>query len=115
MNRSSALLLAFALLSGCQSMAPVSTDGTPPVDDSTQAPEKPKVYGSFSEETIFSLLSAELAGLPNSFDIALVHYVTQAINNQDPGIRSEEHTPELQSLMRRSYDHTFMQKKTNSI
>ncbi|WP_053214572.1 tetratricopeptide repeat protein [Pseudomonas sp. Q12-87] len=86
MNRSSALLLALALLSGCQSMAPVSTDGTPPVEDSAQAPEKPKVYGSFSEETIFSLLSAELAGQRNRFDIALDNYVTQAINTQDPGI-----------------------------
>ncbi|WP_024778151.1 tetratricopeptide repeat protein [Pseudomonas corrugata] len=86
MNRSSALLLALALLSGCQSMAPVSTDGTPPVEDNTQAPEKPKVYGSFSEETIFSLLSAELAGQRNRFDIALDNYVTQAINTQDPGI-----------------------------
>ncbi|RMM54481.1 hypothetical protein ALQ77_02692 [Pseudomonas corrugata] len=74
------------MLSGCQSMAPVSTDGTPPVEDSTQAPEKPKVYGSFSEETIFSLLSAELAGQRNRFDIALDNYVTQAINTQDPGI-----------------------------
>ncbi|WP_072344506.1 MULTISPECIES: tetratricopeptide repeat protein [unclassified Pseudomonas] len=86
MNRSSALLLALALLSGCQSMAPVSTDGTPPVEDSVQVPEKPKVYGSFSEETIFSLLSAELAGQRNRFDIALDNYVTQAINTQDPGI-----------------------------
>lgn len=67
-------------------MAPVSTDGTPPVEDSTLAPEKPKVYGSFSEETIFSLLSAELAGQRNRFDIALDNYVTQAINTQDPGI-----------------------------
>ena len=67
-------------------MAPVSTDGTPPVEDSTPAPEKPKVYGSFSEETIFSLLSAELAGQRNRFDIALDNYVTQAINTQDPGI-----------------------------
>ena len=86
MNRSFALLLAFAFLGGCQSMAPVSTDGTPPVEDSTPAPEKPKVYGSFSEETIFSLLSAELAGQRNRFDIALDNYVTQAINTQDPGV-----------------------------
>ncbi|WLG96720.1 tetratricopeptide repeat protein [Pseudomonas sp. FP198] len=86
MNRSFALLLAFAFLGGCQSMAPVSTDGTPPVEDSTPAPEKPKVYGSFSEETVFSLLSAELAGQRNRFDIALDNYVTQAINTQDPGI-----------------------------
>lgn len=86
MNRSSALLLAFVFLSGCQAMAPVSPDGTPPVEDSTPAPEKPKVYSSFSEETIFSLLSAELAGQRNRFDIALDNYVTQAINTQDPGI-----------------------------
>ncbi|QQD54310.1 tetratricopeptide repeat protein [Pseudomonas fluorescens BBc6R8] len=86
MNRSSALLLAFVFLSGCQAMAPVSPDGTPPVEDSTPTPEKPKVYSSFSEETIFSLLSAELAGQRNRFDIALDNYVTQAINTQDPGI-----------------------------
>jgi tetratricopeptide (TPR) repeat protein len=86
MNRSSALLLAFVFLSGCQAMAPVSPDDSSPVEDSTPAPEKPKVYSSFSEETIFSLLSAELAGQRNRFDIALDNYVTQAINTQDPGI-----------------------------
>ena len=67
-------------------MAPVSSQSPAPVEDSTPAPEKPKVYSSFSEETIFSLLSAELAGQRNRFDIALDNYVTQAINTQDPGI-----------------------------
>jgi tetratricopeptide (TPR) repeat protein len=86
MNRSSALLLAFVFLSGCQALAPVSPGGTPPVEGSTKAPEKPKVYSSFSEDTIFSLLSAELAGQRNRFDIALDNYVTQAVNTQDPGI-----------------------------
>lgn len=86
MNRSSALFLAVVFLSGCQALAPVSTDGTPPVEDSSPAPEKPKVYSSFSQETVFSLLSAELAGQRNRFDIALDNYVTQAINTQDPGI-----------------------------
>ncbi|NMZ24479.1 tetratricopeptide repeat protein [Pseudomonas proteolytica] len=86
MNRSSALLLALAFLGGCQSMAPVSSQSPAPVEDSTPAPEKPKVYSSFSEETVFSLLSAELAGQRNRFDIALDNYVTQAINTQDPGI-----------------------------
>ncbi|CAI8763068.1 TPR repeat-containing protein PA4667 [Pseudomonas sp. IT-P260] len=80
------MLLAFVFLSGCQAMAPVSPDGTPPVEDTTPAPEKPKVYSSFSEETVFSLLSAELAGQRNRFDIALDNYVTQAINTQDPGV-----------------------------
>ncbi|WP_367085714.1 tetratricopeptide repeat protein [Pseudomonas sp. HOU2] len=86
MNRSSALLLAFVFLSGCQAMAPVSPGGTPPVEDTASTPEKPKVYSSFSEETVFSLLSAELAGQRNRFDIALDNYVTQAINTQDPGV-----------------------------
>ncbi|MCO7628177.1 tetratricopeptide repeat protein [Pseudomonas fluorescens] len=86
MNRSSALLLAFVFLSGCQAMAPVSPDATPPVEDTASTPEKPKVYSSFSEETVFSLLSAELAGQRNRFDIALDNYVTQAINTQDPGV-----------------------------
>lgn len=86
MNRSSTLLLAFVLLSGCQALVPVSPDSTPPVEDSTPAPEKPKVYSSFSEDTIFSLLSAELAGQRNRYDLALDNYVTQAINTQDPGI-----------------------------
>ena len=86
MNRSSALLLAVVFLSGCQALAPVSTDGTPPVEDSSPAPEKPKVYSSFSQETVFSLLSAELAGQRNRFVIALDNYVTQPINTQDPGI-----------------------------
>lgn len=86
MNRSSALLLALAFLGGCQSMAPVSSQSPAPVEDSTPAPEKPKVYSSFSEETVFSLLSAELAGQRNRFDIALDNYVTQAVNTQDPGI-----------------------------
>ncbi|EUB85491.1 hypothetical protein PMI25_005395 [Pseudomonas sp. GM30] len=67
-------------------MAPVSPDGTPPVEDTASTPEKPKVYSSFSEETVFSLLSAELAGQRNRFDIALDNYVTQAINTQDPGV-----------------------------
>ncbi|SED76395.1 Flp pilus assembly protein TadD, contains TPR repeats [Pseudomonas proteolytica] len=80
------MLLALAFLGGCQSMAPVSSQSPAPVEDSAPAPEKPKVYSSFSEETVFSLLSAELAGQRNRFDIALDNYVTQAINTQDPGI-----------------------------
>lgn len=87
MNRSSALLLAFVFLNGCQAIAPVSPDATPPAADTKPAPApKPQVYSSFTEDTVFSLLSAELAGQRNRFDIALDNYVTQAINTQDPGI-----------------------------
>ena len=86
MNRSSALLLALVLLSGCQALAPTSPDDSSATEDVTSAPEKPTVYSSFSEETLYSLLSAELAGQRNRLDIALDNYVTQAINTQDPGI-----------------------------
>lgn len=86
MNRSSALLLALVLLSGCQAMAPKPVDDPSTAEDVTSAPEKPTVYGSFSEETLYSLLSAELAGQRNRLDIALDNYVTQAINTQDPGV-----------------------------
>jgi tetratricopeptide (TPR) repeat protein len=87
MNRSSALFLAFVFLNGCQALAPVSPEGTPPVVDTTPAPApKPKVYSSFTQDTVLSLLTAELAGQRNRFDIALDNYVTQAINTQDPGI-----------------------------
>ena len=87
MNRSSALFLAFVFLNGCQAIAPVSPDATPPAADTTPAPApKPQVYSSFTEDTVFSLLSAELAGQRNRFDIALDNYVTQAINTQDPAV-----------------------------
>ena len=86
MNRSSALLLALVLLGGCQVLAPTSPEDSSAAEDVTAAPAKPTVYSSFSEETLYSLLSAELAGQRNRLDIALDNYVTQAINTQDPGI-----------------------------
>ena len=86
MNRSSALLLALVFLSGCHALAPTSPDEPSLAEEATAAPQKPTVYGSFSEETLFSLLSAELAGQRNRLDLALDNYVTQAINTQDPGI-----------------------------
>ena len=88
MNRSSALFLAFALLQGCQTLAPGARDATAPADDAATVAEakKPTVYGSFTQDTVYSLLTAELAGQRNRFDIALDNYVTQAIKTQDAGI-----------------------------
>jgi tetratricopeptide (TPR) repeat protein len=88
MTRSFALLTAAALLSGCQSFAPSAPDGTPPVEDpAVIAPKtQPQVYRNFSEETLFALLSAELAGQRNRFDIALGNYVQQANKTQDAGV-----------------------------
>ena len=87
MNRFSALFLALAFLGGCQSMTPVASQSDTAQKDTPPAPEtKPQVYGSFTQETLVSLLSAELAGQRNRFDIALDNYVTQAIKTQDPGV-----------------------------
>ncbi|PWB35380.1 hypothetical protein DCO48_02870 [Pseudomonas sp. SDI] len=87
MNRSSALFLAFALLQGCQSLSPDARDRTAPADDAPAAVEaKPIVYGSFSQDTVYSLLTAELAGQRNRFDIALDNYMAQAEKTQDAGI-----------------------------
>jgi len=68
-------------------MAPVSSPSETVQKDTPPAPEaKPQVYGSFTQDTLVSLLSAELAGQRNRFDIALDNYVTQAIKTQDPGV-----------------------------
>ncbi|PZP22447.1 tetratricopeptide repeat protein [Pseudomonas kuykendallii] len=88
MNRSFALLAALAFIGGCQSMAPTSTD-KPSTEDTRSpaaAPAKPQVYGSFDEETLYSLLVAELAGQRNRFDLALGNYVQQANATQDPAV-----------------------------
>ncbi|KDO01976.1 MULTISPECIES: tetratricopeptide repeat protein [Pseudomonas] len=86
MNRSYALLLALALLQGCQTLAPHSPDAKSPAEAAPVQPAKPTVYGSFSQDTVYSLLAAELAGQRDRFDIALDNYVSQAIKTQDPGI-----------------------------
>ena len=88
MNRFLASLTALALLGGCQTFAPSAPDGTPPVEETASTTETPtpQVYGSFSEEALFALLTAELAGQRNRFDIALGNYVQQANATQDPGI-----------------------------
>lgn len=87
MNKSYALLLALALLQGCQSLAPQKNEAASPVAAAGKsAPEKPVVYGSFKEETLYSLLVAELAGQRNRFDIALANYVDQAEKTQDPAV-----------------------------
>lgn len=87
MTKSLALLTASLLLAGCQTLAP-APDGTPPVEDAatSKAQADPKQYASFSEETLYSLLAAELAGQRNRFDIALGNYVQQANATQDPGV-----------------------------
>lgn len=87
MNKSLALLTVTLLLGGCQSLIHKTPDGTPPVEDTAvETKAKPEKYASFSEDSLYSLLVAELAGQRNRFDIALSNYVVQAQKTRDPGV-----------------------------
>ncbi|WP_444757586.1 tetratricopeptide repeat protein [Pseudomonas sp. A014] len=87
MNRPYALLLAFALLQGCQSLIPHKSEDQQAVAEADKPEAKtPVVYGSFKQDTLYSLLVAELAGQRNRFDIALANYVDQAQKTQDPAV-----------------------------
>ncbi len=87
MNKLLALSAAL-LLGGCQSFMQSAPDSAPPVEETT--PEVPQLradeYGSFSGDTLYALLVAELAGQRNRFDIALGNYVQQANATQDAGV-----------------------------
>lgn len=78
MNKSIAFFAVMLLLSGCQSTAPAEQTET--------AQPSERQYASFSEETLYSLLSAEIAAQRNRFDITLVQYVDQAIKTRDPAV-----------------------------
>ncbi|MET1078359.1 MAG: tetratricopeptide repeat protein [Pseudomonas sp.] len=88
MTRSFPLFAALLFLGGCQALSPVTPDGSPPVQDSASVPVEPppQVYGSFSRDTLLALLTAELAGQRNRFDIALGNYQQQAQATQDPAV-----------------------------
>ncbi|TBV01210.1 tetratricopeptide repeat protein [Phytopseudomonas dryadis] len=88
MNRPIALLTALAFVGGCQSFAPSTPDGGVPVEEpgSETRAATPQEYGSFSQETLLALLTAELAGQRNRFDLALSNYVQQANSTQDAGV-----------------------------
>lgn len=67
------LVLSAALfLGGCQSLLQSAPESSPPVEESTPEPAtiRPDEYASFSRDTLYSLLVAELAGQRNRFDIA---------------------------------------------
>ncbi len=86
MNRSFALLTALTLLGGCQTLHSSSPAPTPAVVETPAEPSPPKVYRSFSQDSLFALLSAELAGQRNRYDLALNNYLEQARRTQDAGV-----------------------------
>ena len=81
MNRLIALAI-FLSLSGCQSTSQ-------PTPDAQSAPKTVAPAGSqasFSQDSMYALLVAEIAGQRNRFDIALNNYVDQAKKTQDPAV-----------------------------
>ncbi len=79
---------AVLLLGGCQSFMQNAPDSGPPIEEAASEPAEtsPSEYGSFSSDTLYALLVAELAGQRNRFDIALGNYVQQANATQDAGV-----------------------------
>lgn len=85
MKKLPALLTALLMLGGCQSFTPPEQE-TPPPAENKDAVAAPEQYGSFSADTLYALLTAELAGQRNRFDIALGNYVQQANATRDPAV-----------------------------
>lgn len=83
-----AALAALLLLGGCQTFTQQTPENSPPVEDAAQesAASTATEYGSFSRQSLYALLVAELAGQRNRFDIALGNYVQQAHATQDAGV-----------------------------
>lgn len=81
-------LSALLFLGGCQSIMQSTPESSPPIEEATPQAVEPdtSTYGSFSSDTLYALLVAELAGQRNRFDIALGNYVQQANATQDAGV-----------------------------
>lgn len=75
-------LLAGLMLLGCQTLPSASRSTEP---ETAAAPE-PVEYASFTPDTLFALLTAELAGQRGRFDIALANYLREAHATRDPGV-----------------------------
>ena len=88
MNKYFSLISISLMLSGCQIMAPNSNA---PADNtsaavSTRPSASTKSANEFSPDTLISLLTAEIAGQRDRFDIASENYNQQAQATGDPGI-----------------------------
>lgn len=87
--QNAAVMLALASLFGCATQP----DSTPaaPIAEQTEpkpAPAKPEPVPArpFSSDTLYALLSAEVAGSRGRFDVALANYLQQAEQTGDPQV-----------------------------
>ncbi len=76
--------LALAL-AGCATPRQAATP-PPAVAPAAEEIEAPKVYGQFRQDTLFDLLTAEIAGQRDRYDIALDNYLLQARRTRDAGV-----------------------------
>ncbi|HEC51669.1 MAG TPA: tetratricopeptide repeat protein [Pseudomonas sabulinigri] len=79
------LIVGGLLLGGCTVLS-TSTPTPPPPTIVIEEPAEPIEYGQFRQDTLFDLLTAEIAGQRNRFDIALDNYLHQARETRDPGV-----------------------------
>lgn len=90
------LLVMYWLLCSCATATPQTSNGTPQTaaPHTSVSPTQALSLGShthipprnFSPETLYSLLTAELAGSREQYDVALNNYVQQAKETRDPHI-----------------------------
>ena len=83
------LILTLGLLIGGCAFTGSDPAPTPVPSAAVVQPEvvdEPIVYGQFPADTLFALLTAEIAGQRNRFDIALGNYLEQAERTRDAGI-----------------------------
>jgi len=86
MNRCFAFYASLALIGGCQNAMIPEPPRADPAQNSQPAAEAAVPAASFSQQTLYELLSAEVAGQRNHYDIALKNYSTQAKATRDPGV-----------------------------
>ncbi|TBV11528.1 tetratricopeptide repeat protein [Stutzerimonas kirkiae] len=79
-------LAATLLIAGCQTTPPESAGNALDSSEQDVPASVPITYGAFTQDSLYALLVAELAGQRNRFDIALDNYVRQARITQDAGV-----------------------------
>lgn len=88
MNKYLNLISISLILSGCQALAPERNQSANDTDATaaTQISRPAESIADFSSDTLISLLTAEIAGQRDRFDIASDNYSEQAQITGDPGV-----------------------------
>ena len=78
-------LFFYAFSSSVHAQQEVAQDTSPEKNTATKHPTK-LLERKFSNETLYALLVAEIAGSRQQFDISLKNYAQQAKQNRDPQV-----------------------------